>query len=354
MNLTTFVDVAIGLSVMYLSASLFVTIVNEYIAQFWALRANQLKTDLKKLIDDEKVREALKENPALEPFFRDSQTFLVRLKTLFGPSSAKAASPTQTSPSSEKAASFVDPNVLAQQVVGNLSNGRLKGAEQLLDALNKLSTNSKLKTQLEALARTAGEDMDGFVRKVGAYLDRTLAAMGEGYKQKMQVISLVIGFVVALTFNLDTVFVASHLYRDKEARDATVAVALAQTNDPQFNKCMGMDPEARRKAGECAQLSGPIDLVLGRSATLGKLPIGWASMDDAMEALLGLSAPKADAPRTDAAARPPLVRWIGLLLTALAISLGACFWFDLLNRLVNMRNGMRKPEVDTKPKGDTT
>jgi len=30
--------------------------------------------------------------------------------------------------------------------------------------------------------------------------------------------------------------------------------------------------------------------------------------------------------------------------TALAISLGAPFWFNLLNRLVNIRHGMRRPE----------
>jgi len=36
---------------------------------------------------------------------------------------------------------------------------------------------------------------------------------------------------------------------------------------------------------------------------------------------------------------------VGWLLTALALSLGAPFWFDLFNKLVNMRHGMGKPEV---------
>ncbi|MCO6491838.1 MAG: hypothetical protein J5I98_25710 [Phaeodactylibacter sp.] len=31
------------------------------------------------------------------------------------------------------------------------------------------------------------------------------------------------------------------------------------------------------------------------------------------------------------------------IITALAISLGAPFWFDLLSRLVNMRNAGRRP-----------
>ena len=39
-------------------------------------------------------------------------------------------------------------------------------------------------------------------------------------------------------------------------------------------------------------------------------------------------------------------RWLGWLLTALAISIGAPFWFDLLNRLVNVRHGVRRPEPE--------
>jgi hypothetical protein len=31
------------------------------------------------------------------------------------------------------------------------------------------------------------------------------------------------------------------------------------------------------------------------------------------------------------------------LLTGLAVSLGAPFWFDFLTKLVNVRHGMRKP-----------
>ncbi len=34
----------------------------------------------------------------------------------------------------------------------------------------------------------------------------------------------------------------------------------------------------------------------------------------------------------------------GWLITALAISLGSPFWFDLLNRLINLRNAGKRPE----------
>lgn len=39
----------------------------------------------------------------------------------------------------------------------------------------------------------------------------------------------------------------------------------------------------------------------------------------------------------------PLVHWTGLLLTALAGMLGGPFWFDLLQKLVNLRAAAPKP-----------
>jgi len=39
----------------------------------------------------------------------------------------------------------------------------------------------------------------------------------------------------------------------------------------------------------------------------------------------------------------------GLALTAFAVSLGAPFWFDLLNRFMNIRAGGKSPEEKAKP-----
>ncbi len=36
--------------------------------------------------------------------------------------------------------------------------------------------------------------------------------------------------------------------------------------------------------------------------------------------------------------------WLGWLITAAAVSLGAPFWFDLLNKLVNLRAAGKKPK----------
>jgi hypothetical protein len=353
MNLTTFLDVAIGLSVMYLGAGLLVTIANEYIAQFFQLRAEQLKKDLAKLIDDPALVASLCNNPGLAPLF-GSVTFVQRLRSIFPISLLSKPTP--------QPASFVDPTVLAQQLVGALGNGKdaFKNVQGILEAVNQLPNNSRLKTQLTALASASDKAVDGFVQDVGAYLDRTLVAMGEVYKRKIQVISLGVGLVAAVAFNLDTLLVAKHLYRDKEAREASVAVAVQiteKTNKDQFDACMKKTEKERREAVDCAQLAGLVDAVLGRNQTLGKLPIGWQSTDQAIAALglsWGMSKGDSATQSALATAGPSApMRWIGLFLTALAVSLGASFWFDILNRFVNMRHGMRKPDAEAATAGGT-
>ena len=312
-NLTAWVDVAIGLTLVYLGASLFVTILNEYIAQTLNLRGKQLYDSLKTLISDKDVQAILMKSPALRPFFDTNRN---------------------------KASSYLDPNILAQLLVGGLADPSVVGdtVKQVSGAIEKLQ-DSNLKTQLQALVRTAGNTTDTLVAAVSDWANRSLTMLGEGYKRNLQKISFGIGLVVAVGFNLDTVALTEHLYRDKDARNAAVALAVQvveKTGEEAFQKCMALTSPTRKEDASCAPLMGLVEAVQGRNESLGRLPIGWPPPEFRKQGAAGL------------VSFDPLVwaiRVVGWLLTALALSLGAPFWFDLLNKLVNMRHGMRKPEV---------
>ncbi len=311
MNLTTWIDVAIGLSLVYLGASLFVTVINEYVAQLLNLRGKQLSDSLRKLIDDDKVRTLLSHSPALKPFF---------------------------DPRAGRLPSYVDPNIVGHLLVGGLAIGTTTGGtvQRASDTIGSLP-DSALKTQLQALVATAGSTTESLVTAVSEWADRSLMALGGRYKRYLQTISFWIGFGVAVGLNIDTVALTDQLYHDRDARAAVVALATQITEkiDPAtFEKCLAQTASERKKDSTCAALVGLVDAVQGRNESLGKLPIGWS----------------------DRAAGPPLSplsatgwvwgsRVVGWLLTALAVSLGAPFWFDLLNKLVNIRHGMSKPEV---------
>lgn len=321
MNLTVWVDVALGLSLVYLGASLFVTVINEYLAQLLNLRGKQLCDSLKALIVDAHAREILQQSPALKPFF-DAQA--------------------------GRAPSYIDPNILAHLLVGGLALASTAGdtCKRASDTIDKLP-DSALKTQLQALVATAGSRTDALVSAVSEWADRSLTALGGNYKRYLQTMSFWIGLAVAIGLNIDTITLTGQLYRDRGMRDATVSLAVQiseKTSRETFDQCLSLAPRQRREEAACAPLSGLVDAVQGRNEWLGKLPIGWSQQPD-------------DSESSPASWLPPSVwhwgcRGIGWLLTALAISLGAPFWFDLLNKLVNLRHGMGKPEVAKKPETD--
>ena len=305
MNLTTFADVAIGLSLVYMGASLFVTIGNEYVSQLFQLRAKQLTSDLRKLIDSQDVIETLKANPALKPFFEPRKI----------------------------GGSYVDPNVLARQLVGGLRKGATGVAtmNDLVAAIGAMN-DSNLKTQLLALSQVATDSVDKLVDGVSGWIDRSLTMMGEGYKTRTQTLSFFLGLTIAASFNLDTVGIVADLYRDKQARETVSAVAsevLRDVSQETLNRCSGLSPAQLRSDPACAGANALIEGLQRRNETLGVLPIGWPA-----RAIEGFPIWMTVVP--------------GWLLTALATSLGASFWFDLLTRFVNIRSGMRKPIVQEK------
>jgi hypothetical protein len=293
---------------VYLGASLFVTIINEFVAHSLQLRGKQLAKNLKMLIDETGLQNKLKSSSPV-------------LKAFFNPKS--------------KVGSYVDPNVLAQTLAGTLASGAT-GVAVMKDIIAGIATlpDSSIKKELEAIAKAGKDDVERFVERVSVWADRSLAMLGESYKSNLQVISFCIGFFVALSFNIDTLEVTTRLYQDHALREATVAVAIdltERTSKETFDRCVSMPAKERAVNAECKSLEGHMDGVLKRNETLGKLPIGWGTQNTGGDLAVWF------------------YRLIGWLLTALALSLGAPFWFDLLNRVRSMRHGMQRPDV-AKPK----
>jgi len=115
----------------------------------------------------------------------------------------------------------------------------------------------------------------------------------------------------AIILNADTLNMVSKLWSDKTVRDAVVASAQS--------------PSAPTDVGQVAENVGDLSSL--------DVPLGWDFSDggsrDLPSGVIGW-----------------LAKIIGLLLTGAAISLGAPFWFDLLNKVVNLRATGKKPEPE--------
>ena len=103
---------------------------------------------------------------------------------------------------------------------------------------------------------------------------------------------------------------------------------VQKTSKESLDRCVKLKAEERTKDPGCAAVAGLLDGVQLRNETLGKLPLGWPPQP--VNKVLPL----------------PITVPVGWFLTALAISLGASFWFDFLGKLVNVRHGMRRPQAE--------
>jgi hypothetical protein len=199
-------------------------------------------------------------------------------------------------------------------------------------------TTSQTKSVLTTMALISGNNLEKLSDQLTVWIDRSLMALGERYKRWIHGLSFALGLLIAVGFNINTVSVVQRLYADKDLRDtiASEAQALSQKVSPEvFERCSKSSDELKTSA-ECAPLMSLTSAIAQRAPTVAKLPIGWAG---------GKPFAEEDVPGGGRSSSW-FVRVVGWILTALAVSLGAPFWFDLLNRFVNVRSSIRRPQAE--------
>ena len=154
---------------------------------------------------------------------------------------------------------------------------------------------------------TAEGKFEGAVANVQAWYDASMDRVSGWYKRETQHILFWLGLSMAVALNVDTIALVRHLATDSQARASlvTAAVQAASADVP------AADSSGRLKATR-ERLDGL------------NLPIGWNASRIEPVALL--------------AAIP------GWLLTAFAITFGAPFWFDALNKLMVIRSTVKPHE----------
>jgi hypothetical protein len=167
-----------------------------------------------------------------------------------------------------------------------------------------------LARSLTTLIAEAGEDLKALQAGVERWFNDTMERAGGWYRRKVQLILTTLAVIVTVSLNADTLMMGNALLRDATLRAAVVAAADQYTE------------------------TASVDSLKVQFASL-QLPIGWAI--------------EADSP----APKDPiwwLTKLIGLAITALAISLGAPFWFDVLNKVAKIRSTGPKPAPPAEPK----
>ena len=293
-------DVTIGLVFLYLLLSLICTILNELVASFLGLRARNLEQGLAKLLESN--------GDALKQAFEATgiMTAARRVSGKHGPSYLAPEN-------------FTAAMIEAGKTAKNLK-GPIKDVAELADCVESLP-DSAVKSSLSAIVDGAGQEIDKAKEQIGAWFDSMMTRAAGNFNRKMKQVTLIFAVIVTVAFNADSLSVANALWTDSALRDQiadSAAAFVAEVED----------------VDELADL----EVV---QAELRPFPIGWDT---------------SGAPPHSSdwyASRSGVInKIIGWLITALAVSLGAPFWFDLLKKLVALRGAGAAPKAQpAKPQG---
>ena len=180
------------------------------------------------------------------------------------------------------------------------------------------------------LVDAAAGDVAQARENIEDWFDSAMDRVSGWYKRRAQWFVLGLGLGLAIASNADTIAIGNALSRDVSMRNSLVAAAqeYAKPNTslarPSADRAETIDAcQENENSPECRVARN-----LTQIAQLG-LPVGWD--------------------RNDSRTVPDtfggwLVKAIGLLLTGFAISLGAPWWFDMLNKIIVVRSTVKPRE----------
>lgn len=171
------------------------------------------------------------------------------------------------------------------------------------------------RAMLTALDSAQG-DLERLQQNLEKWFDSSMDRISGWYKRSTQWILFLIGLAIAIGMNINTIKIADYLFRNDDERKLIAAQAENATKDPTF---------AQQNFEQAKE-----DL-----AAL-KLPIGWEN---------GIN-PEGDNNSTGSwySWNNLFIYIFGWLLTALAATLGAPFWFDMLNKIMVIRGTVKPAE----------
>ena len=202
--------------------------------------------------------------------------------------------------------------------------------DEIRDAVKKLPPDWPVRKPLLAFLARAGTSVTAFERAVEQWYDEQMAKIAGWYKRWSRVFLGVVGFLVAVAVNIDTVQVGHSLYVDAPLQQAVVATANAGTLCQDITLPAGRTTCVQNELDSLRVAGLPVGYSASCNWFTGEWRACWAWTDDAPPH--GLD---------------PWRKLAGWLITAFAVSFGAPFWFEALSKLGSLRNTGTKPSSST-------
>ena len=302
------IDIAVGLIFVYLILALTCTAVNELFAGWLDRRTKNLVQGIRNLLDDKKVKDKA---PGGSPDATLVDSF-------YSHPLIKALEENGTKPS------YIPSRTFALTLLDLISPGgsESKTIQDVRAAVQALPSDSSLRRALLVMIDDAGGDLKKVQANIEIWFNNSMDRVSAWYKTRTQTIIIIIAALVVLATNADTLRIGRALSNDQALRDALVAQAQEYVKTP---LPAGTPDPSKPPTNKVEEIKKNVTAI----QTLG-VPLGYKGDD------------------------PEGFNWwlskiLGLLLTIGAASLGAPFWFDMLNKFINVRSAGKSPDEVAKP-----
>lgn len=349
-------DVFIGLVFVFLLYSLLATIVQEMIAHAFGMRPRMLLKALMRMLED--GRKTINKNGQPEEseytgmgLMTDTKEAVARyfkpfegksfLKSFYDHPTIKFLGESRSSskPSYISAANF-------SQTLIHLLRGEMTDGGSQMEAIKKFLDNPDLPIppdtlkHLRLLYTDATGDIDRFKQKLENWFEETMQRASGWYKRQTQWLLFAIGLGIAIIFNVNTISIYRTLAKDKTIRDQIVKLAIEgkEKYAPVVDSI-----RISKKAANADSSKGKADSTVVISYILSDsvLKNTYDTLRKDEQEVSGILALGWDNNTNDTGG---WLRFFGWLLTAIAVSLGAPFWFDTLSKLIKLRATGPKPD----------
>lgn len=195
-----------------------------------------------------------------------------------------------------RAPSYVPSSNFASALIATLAAGHpaprdVQGMRTLVAALPRSNVQQVLLTIID----DAGEDVMQIRAGIEAWYNSAMDRVSGVYKRRIQWVTLVIAAVLTIFLGADSIAIETTLWQDQALRSALTGAA--------------------QSAASSGGLPGGLEDTVN-TLTQFDLPLGWVVLP---QTVFGW-----------------FLKVLGLLLTILAVSLGAPFWFDFLKQILKL------------------
>ena len=312
---STVLEVAVGIIFIYLLLSILCTSANEWVAAMTRRRGEMLRKGIYQLLGGQPLKEGGQSNEFLKAFYAHP---------LIASLMHDKRHPAYLAPRTFVA---VITDILTGSKPGSVEFDHFEKGGEALPIGN-------VRTSVLALVQRSNKDLEQAQLATEAWFKDAMDRVNGWYKRRTQLWTIIIALLLTLVANANTINIVKKLGNDPVLRTAVVEEAKVRAQKPRPTISVEYADQDDPTNPTITHNQGN-ELSQNEMDLLGQI-LGWH--DNVFYDKNGYSWSK----------QIWLERFIGWLLTILAISLGAPFWFDILNKIINIRFAGKSPEEPKK------